>query len=107
MSLDITLIRTQATDVFDANITHNLTGMAQAAGIYKPIWRPEECGIKTAGDLVTILRDGLDRLISDPEKYKAHNPENGWGNYEAFVDWVDNYWSACKAFPDATINLDR
>ena len=30
------------TDLCDKNITHNLTEMADKAGIYKCLWRPDE-----------------------------------------------------------------
>jgi precorrin-6x reductase len=46
MSLDIWL-EISATP-FEANITHNLNRMAEAAGVYKVLWRPEENEIKCA-----------------------------------------------------------
>ena len=104
MSLDLTLIKSQPTEVFEANLTHNLKEMADAAGIYKPIWRPEECGMKNAGDMIPILGDGLDKLREDPEKYKALEPKNKWGTYDKFVAWVERYLAACKEHPDAMID---
>ncbi len=41
--------------VHDQNITHNLTDMAEEAGIYGVVWRPEENGIEHARDLVGPL----------------------------------------------------
>lgn len=35
--------------LYDANITHNLNRMADEAGIYEHVWRPEEIGVTTAG----------------------------------------------------------
>jgi hypothetical protein len=107
MSLDITLTRTQPTEVFDANITHNLGKMADAVGMYKPIWRPEECAIKTAADMIPYLRDGLDELKRDPERYRALEPENKWGKYDNFVPWVERYLAACEKYPDAEIHACR
>lgn len=71
--------------VFEYNITHNLNSMADAAGIYKHLWHPEEVGVSRAADLIEPLRDGLARLNSDPQKYKKHNPSNGWGDYDGLV----------------------
>lgn len=34
--------REESERFYSANITHNLGNMAQAAGIYHPVWRPEE-----------------------------------------------------------------
>lgn len=57
MSLDVYLYRTEKHTcsacgheklvnarvcVYAANVTHNLNRMADAAGIYLPLWRPEE-----------------------------------------------------------------
>lgn len=67
-------------EVFSANITHNLGQMADAAGIYGCLWRPEECGITTAGEMVEPLRRGLARLRADPEGFSAFNAKNGWGH---------------------------
>jgi hypothetical protein len=48
MSLDIYLEELLVTSVFCANYTHNVVDMAEAAGIYKHVWRPEELGIAKA-----------------------------------------------------------
>lgn len=93
--------------VYEANITHNLNTMAGEAGIYKHLWRPEELGITTSGELVEPLEVGLDKLTSNPENYKKFNPDNGWGNYEGLVRFVTNYLQACKDDPDATIYISR
>ena len=93
--------------VFSANITHNLNTMADAAGIYRHLWRPEEIGISKAGQLIVPLREGLQLLRSDPEKFKAHNPLNGWGSYDGFVQWVQEYLEACEKWPDAEISVSR
>lgn len=44
MSLDVYLSKevTEERTVFSANITHNLGEMADKAGIYKALWRPED-----------------------------------------------------------------
>jgi hypothetical protein len=41
--------------VFDANITHNLNKMADAAGIYEACWRPEEIGATNNNRISTII----------------------------------------------------
>lgn len=94
-------------EVFDANITHNLTDMAEVAGIYKHIWRPEEVGITFAKELIDPLREGLHKLKSNPDLYKQYNPFNGWGNYEGFVNFVQDYLDACYKYPDSKIKVCR
>lgn len=94
-------------EVFAANITHNLGVMAEAAGIYKHLWRPEELGITTAEQLIEPLRAGLLKLKADPDKYRALNPENGWGNYDNLVAFVKIYLDACEEYSMALVKADR
>lgn len=94
-------------EVFQANITHNLNGMAKEAGIYEALWRPDEIGISQARQLIEPLRNGLARLRLNPQHYVKFNPENGWGSYDGFVPWVQTYLDACERYPDATVRVSR
>ncbi len=107
MSLDITLKAVRPTTVFEANITHNLVAMAREAGIYEACWRPEEIGITKAAQLIEPLRNGIAQMKADPERFKKHNPSNGWGSYERFLPWLEQYLAACEANPDATVSVWR
>jgi hypothetical protein len=93
--------------VHSSNITHNLGKMAEAAGIYKQLWRPEEIGISVARELVEPLRAGLAALRAEPSKFKKYDSPNGWGLYEHFVPFVAEYLAACEDNPDATVEADR
>ena len=93
--------------VYDSNITHNLNSMAEAAGIYKQVWRPEECGIERAEQLIEPLRAGIALLQSDPERFEQFNASNGWGLYEHFVPWLQRYLSACEDNPKAKVSVSR
>jgi hypothetical protein len=93
--------------VYESNITHNLTEMADAAGICEACWRPEEIGVTYARDLAPLLRDGLEKLKAEPEKFRAFDAPNGWGRYEHFVPFVEQYLLACEDCPDATIRVSR
>jgi hypothetical protein len=93
--------------LFSSNITHNLGKMAEAAQIYKHLWKPEELGIKKARELIVPLGLGLIALKSDPEKFKKFDSPNGWGLYENFVPWVEEYLRACEEYPDAEIEANR
>ena len=107
MSLDITLKAWRMTEVFDTNITHNLGLMADEAGIYLAVWRPEEIGIKVAADMIHWLEDGLKLLKSDPERFKKLEPSNKWGTYEDFVPWLEEYLKICQENPDAAVEANR
>lgn len=93
--------------VFDYNITHNLGPMAEAAGVYQALWRPEDIPVSKAGDLIELLSSGLQRLTIDPDEYKKLNPNNGWGSYDGLVRFVESYLEACKEFPGAGISVSR
>lgn len=94
-------------EVYSSNITHNLNKMADAAGIYYACWRPEEIGVTKASQLIPLLREGLAKLVADPEHYKQFNSSNGWGMYEHFVPWVREYLAACEEYPDANVSVSR
>jgi len=107
VSLNVYLKVVQPCEVYSANITHNLGKMAGEAGIYKHLWRPEEIGISTAGQLIDPLAAGLALMKSDPARFEAHNAPNGWGKYEHFVPFVEGYLEACRENPTATIEVCR
>lgn len=94
-------------EAYWANITHNLSRMADAAGIGTHLWCPEELGITKAGELIEPLTAGLAELKSKPDHYKQFNAKNGWGDYDGFVDWVERYLTACKEYPEGTISVSR
>lgn len=94
-------------DLYSANITHNLNTMADEAGIYIALWRPDEIGIGTAAALIPILEDGLALLRDDPNRFAKFNPENGWGSYGGLVEFVEKYIAACKRYPTATVHAWR
>lgn len=92
---------------YSANITHNLGEMADAAGIYKALWRPDENGIEFARDLIEPLKRGLMWLTEYPDEAKKHNAENGWGTYKYFIPFVREYLAACEQYPDARVEVSR
>lgn len=93
--------------VYHANITHNLIDMAEAADLYKPLWRPDEIGLAKAHQLVEPLTQGLAKLRAEPDTFRVFNPANGWGNCEIFVSFVERYLEACRAYPDADVSVWR
>lgn len=105
MSLDIYFTQMKPTIVFDTNITHNMNKMAEAAGIYRVLWRPEEININKACEMIPQLEIGLAALKADPEKFKAYNSPNGWGMYEHFVPFVEQVLAAAKEHPEAEVRV--
>ena len=112
MSLDVYLEKTMPTVIFEANITHNLGKMASKVNLGENnlcqyLWRPEEINIKLAGELIQPLTEGLKELQRNKKKYEKHNAENGWGTYEHFLPFIEEYLNACKENPDAKIMVSR
>lgn len=93
--------------VYTSNITHNLWEMAEAAGIYKALWRPEEIGCTYAKDIILLLEGWLKNLKRAPVKYSKYNSEKGWWTYVNFVPFVEKYLEACKEYPEAKIEISR
>lgn len=63
----------------EVNITYNLSTMLREAGF---------CGWsdlvgKPAAEAGRHLLDVLDGMQTDPERWRAMNPENGWGDYDS------------------------
>lgn len=107
MSLDFSLKAMRKVEVYSGNITHNLSRMAEAVGIYKCLWRPEEIGITTASQMIEPLRETLKKLKENPAEYEKYNVENGWGLYENFVSYVEEVLKACEENPDAEVEASR
>ena len=117
MGLDITLELTVKTgsvvspeahfEVFESSITHNLTEMAEAAGLYLPLWRPEELGVKSAGDLIPYLVKGIRIMKKNKEGLLKYSPKNNWGSFDDLLDVASTYLTACRQFPRAEIYVDR
>ena len=115
MSLDVSLMIMQPTEVYTSNITHNLGKMAGAVKLsdgntlYNILWRPDECipAYTKASEISELLDEGWNILLSDPEEYRQYNPENGWGSYDGLCDFVYRYRNACWDNPEAAIEISR
>jgi len=90
----------------DVHITHNLSEMADAVGLCKVLWEPDEIGITTASQMIPFLEKGIEELRKNPEKYKALNAPNGYGTYDDLVKFCDSVLRWCKKYPDAVIEAN-
>ena len=113
MSLTVNLMVPQPVSVYDNNITHNLSKMASEVklsnglSLYDVLWRPDEHQLELAEDIAKLLDEGWNILVSEPDRFKQLNPENGWGNYDNLCRFVYEYRTACWNEPDATIEVCR
>ena len=81
--------------------------MAEAAGIYYALWRPEEIGATQSKDIIEIVKEGLLKMVCAPTEYKQYDSPSGWGIYDHFVPFVSKYLEACIKHPNATIEVSR
>ena len=113
MSLTVYLNVTKPVAVYDNNITHNLGKMAaevklsNGLTLYDVLWRPDEHELELAEDIAELLDEGWNILVSEPDRFKQHNPENGWGNYDNLCKFVYEYRNACWNEPDAEVEVCR
>ena len=102
MSLDLSIRAMRPTQVFDANITHNLAKMAHECGLYEPMWGANDA---VAGTLIEPLSLGIATLVLEPERFRKFNPENGWGSYEDLLRLAREFLAACIANPDGIVGV--
>lgn len=107
MSLDICLLARTYNNVFQCNITHNLTEMAAKAGLYVVLWRPEEEEVTKAYKAIPLLEEGIRYMKANKAKLLKYNPANGWGCYDNLLKAAEDYLVACREFPNAKILVDR
>jgi hypothetical protein len=104
VSLDISLSAVIETTVVSKNITHNLTRMWQEAGIYDALYNSKG---KTAKEVLPTLEDGLKLMISDPERFKKFDSDNGWGLYKNALPWLAELVVEFKQYPDGVIDISK
>jgi len=107
MSLDVYLEDADGKCFYTANITHNLNKMADSAGIYGCLWRPEENGITHAKQVIEPLSRGVALLASEKSRFEKFNDENGCGTWENFLTFCADYLQACRDNPGALVRSFR
>jgi hypothetical protein len=115
--------------IYWKNITHNLTEMADKAGIYEALWRPfkllpnynsdnelidkeyeyifEENNTVRAKDITEVMQKGLKFMKDNKDMLLEYNPDNGWGSYDGLLDAVTEYTEALINNPEAIITVSR
>lgn len=107
MGLDVYLKETKPCTIWAIGITHNLTAMAEAAGLYECMWRPDEMCIILASQMIYPLEKGINAMIKNEVWLKTMNPENGFGNYELLLSVAQRYLAACVENPNAEVEVSR
>lgn len=108
MSYDIKIIKRHK--IHDYNYTSNIYEMFAAAT--KRIGAdPEFKSLKHFDDMscsfaASILKDIIIEMRSDPEYYQTFNPDNGWGVYSTFLQFLEKLYQDCMDHPDCDIEVN-
>jgi hypothetical protein len=75
--------------------TYNLTRMWRLAGVVRQTTR--ELDGLLASEIANRAREGLERAVELAPAFRSLNPENGWGDYDGFVEVLFGLWRAAAA----------
>lgn len=103
MGLGLSFHAVRPTCIGNFNVTHNLAGMAEEAGVYEILWKPE-LSVKTASDMIAPLEAAIKDMTERKDYYERFNSPNGWGTYESFLPWLCSVLACCKENPDAEVS---
>jgi hypothetical protein len=103
MGLAIYLSNSNGTH-FGQSITHNLRTMAISAGVYECLWNGHGM---TAGQVESILWDGIVDMLKRKDFYKQLEPSNKWGTYEDFLSFIKELHLECAINPDSIIIVSK
>jgi hypothetical protein len=84
------------------NYTHNCNRMIRDAGLTE--W-PYKVDGWEAKKLAIFLDMAIENLSVDPEKYRAMNPENGWGDYDSLLDVLKQVRKQCATYPSTKVRM--
>jgi hypothetical protein len=81
-----------------------------SVGCVVPIWREAGCdltelGGRISGEVIPELSAALDVMRSDPERFRAINPVNGYGIYKGCMDFLGRLVLLFWEYPEATISV--
>lgn len=91
------------------NYTSNVWKMYRKA--FRPPGQEEDsAGIQTihgmlAKDAEPLLHMAIRAMMDDRVFYRSLNPENGWGNYEGALKYLQDIHTACIEHPACTIEV--
>jgi hypothetical protein len=95
--------------VFNINITHNLNAIANKAGVYDCLWRPEEFNIRKASDIQEKVHSAIVELEENGDAYAyiELTPKNKWGTIDGFIKQLKLIYKACVEYPNAKLSAHR
>jgi hypothetical protein len=58
-----------------------------------------------AADTIETLTAAVAAMRDRAQEFSAQEPENGWGNYEGALDYLERLLVGCRAHPATTIRI--
>ena len=103
MSLDISITAKREVEIYEDNVTYNLSKM-----YYKCI--DKEKGFKkldgmNCKEALPIINNAIQDMLNNADEYRKLNPENGCGSYEGLLSSLQEMRNCCENNPDGTINI--
>lgn len=83
------------------NYTYNC-GKMFAAATGTDQWLSDLNGM-TCKSAWLIVSRAVDEMEEHPDKYRAMNPENGWGDFDSFLKYVKKLKDACEKYPESKV----
>jgi hypothetical protein len=81
--------------------TYNLTPMWREAGVFEE--SSSDLDGMLAADLGVRAAQGLLRAVTQPARFRALNPANGWGDFDGFVQILTRTAIMCAEHPTAIV----
>lgn len=85
----------------NTNYTNNVIPMWKEAGCYDALYRSSG---KLAKEILPELGKAWQDMLNNPEKYKAMNPSNNWGDYHGALAFLEGIMEWCAYYPLAEIH---
>jgi hypothetical protein len=101
MSYDVYLAKNEKKEEFIANYTYNVSPMYYDALGFSI----NDLDGMNAKEARLLIINALVRMTEEPDKYKAMNPDNGWGNYEGAMNFLSKILLSCIEHPKRTIRV--
>ena len=92
------------TELVNYNYTHNVSPMWRLVGVYDALYLSEG---KKASDVLPILREGIETMVSRFEECVKLNPPNLWGDAHSALEWLRKVAAECEEHPNALIRISR
>lgn len=54
-------------------------------------------------EALPLINEACAKMVADPEKYRAMNPPNGWGDYEGALRYLQGIGEMCAEHPKAKL----